>query len=324
MKRPPLGIYSAFLKNVEEFQKLDALPVRINFGDQGTAQHFMSNHASWHKQKKKHQKFNSSTLEHVQQRVGRKRKADGGEPTSRPKRRESTALLCIFCESSTPELLHEFSTFNMDKSIKDMAQEMCDSEMLVKISGGVDLAAIEGKYHFSCLTNYRNRYHAFCRAQTSQSSNSLEKQLKAQAFAELVMHVENDIEKGTGVFKLADLHASYEERIEQLNITTTINRRRLKGELLDYFQKYGIQEQSDGKNVVLLFPKGMQEILRSSCCLSECKSEAAQFASVTMIVCRSMFQNENKFTFGRHFPKNCQKDSVPYSLKLLISMIKWA
>ncbi len=81
-------------------------------------------------------------MERVQQRVGRKRKADGGEPTSRPKRRESTALLCIFCESSTPELLHEFSTFNMDKSIKDMAQEMCDSEMLVKISGGVDLVAI--------------------------------------------------------------------------------------------------------------------------------------------------------------------------------------
>ncbi len=72
---------------------------------------------------------------------------------------------------------------------------------------------------------------------------------------------------------------------------------------------------------VLLFPKGMQEILRSSCCLSECKSEAAQFASVAVIVRRAMFQNENKFTFGRHFPTNCQKDSVPYSLKLLISMI---
>ncbi len=251
MKRPPLGIYSAFLKNVEEFLNLDALPVRINFGNQGTAQHFMSNHASWHK--RCHQKFNSSTLERVQQRVERKRKADGGEPTSRPKRRESTALLCIFCESSTPELLHEFNTFNMDKSVKDMAQEISDSEMLVKIFGGVDLVAIEGKCHFSCLTNYRNRYRAFCRAQTSQSSNSLEKQLKAQAFAQLVMHFENDIEKGTCVFKLADLHASYEEHMEQLNITTSINRTRLKGELLDYFQKYGIQEQSDGKNVVLRF-----------------------------------------------------------------------
>ncbi len=58
--------------------------------------------------------------------------------------------------------------------------------------------------------------------------------------------------------------------MEQLNITTSINRTRLKGELLDYFHKYGIQEQSDGKNVVLLFPKGMQEILQSSCCRIFC------------------------------------------------------
>ena len=29
--------------------------------------------------------------------------------------------------------------------------EMCDSEMLVRISGGIDLVAIEGKYHLSCL-----------------------------------------------------------------------------------------------------------------------------------------------------------------------------
>ncbi len=194
----------------------------------------------------------------------------------------------------------------MDKSIKDMAREMCDSEMLVKISGGIDLVATEGKYHFSCLSNYRNRYRTFCRAQagSSVSSNSQE---KARTFAELVMqHVENGIEKGVFVFKLADLHAAYEKRLEQLNITTSINRTRLKGELLDYFQKYGIQEQSDGKNVVLLFPKGMQELLQSSCILSECKSEASQIASVAMIIRREMFQNESKFKFGGHFPKNCR------------------
>ena len=35
-----------------------------------------------------------------------------------------------------------------------MAQEMCDSKMLVKISGGIDLVTIEGKYHLSCLIKY--------------------------------------------------------------------------------------------------------------------------------------------------------------------------
>lgn len=128
VKRPPFDIYSTFLS------KLDALAVKVNFGDQGTAQLFLANNASWHK--RCHQKFNSSMLERAQQKEKRKRKTDGGEHTSRPKRRGSTALFCIFCQSSTPELLHEFKTFNMDKSIKDMALEMCDSQMLVKVSGG--------------------------------------------------------------------------------------------------------------------------------------------------------------------------------------------
>ena len=55
----------------------------------------------------------------------------------------------------------------MDKTIRDMANEMCNIELLVKISGGIDLVAIEGKYHLSCLTNYCYRYCAFSRAQSA-------------------------------------------------------------------------------------------------------------------------------------------------------------
>ena len=113
----------------------------------------------------------------------------------------------------------------MDKAIRDMANEMSDSDMLVKMSGGVDLVAIEGKYHRSCLTNYRNRYCAFLRAQsvTSQSSIS-SKQAKARAFAELVMYIESAIEEGTRAFKLAELHTAYESSL----INLSANRTRLK------------------------------------------------------------------------------------------------
>ena len=38
-----------------------------------------------------------------------------------------------------------------------MAMELDDTELLGRISGG-DCVAIEAKYHFSCLTDYRNRY----------------------------------------------------------------------------------------------------------------------------------------------------------------------
>lgn len=316
--RPPLNIYTAFLNNVQEFRKLDSLPVPIYFGEEVTAQEFMERKASWHKHC--HQKFNSSMLERVKHKESRKRKQTEGEYACRPKRHSTArqSTVCIFCGSTTPEILHEFTTFNMDKSIRDMATDMCDNELLVKISDVVDLVASESKYHMSCLTKYRNRYRAFQRAQAASSSSSSDKQGRDRAFAELVMHVESALEQGTYMFPLAELHAAYEERLKEFNIDTSINRSRLKKELLDFFQKYEIQEQSDGKRIILIFPDGMQELLHST---TQCKSEVVQMASVAKIIRDEMFQTECKFKFDGHFPSNCQKDSVPYKLKLLVSMI---
>ena len=59
----------------------------------------------------------------------------------------------FFCSNLTSEELHEFTTFNIDKTIRDMASEMCDSELLISLAGGIDLVAAEGKYHLSCLTS---------------------------------------------------------------------------------------------------------------------------------------------------------------------------
>lgn len=73
----------------------------------------------------------------------------------------------------TTESLHEFTTFNMDIGIRDMANEMCDSDLLVELSGGIDLVTIEGKYHLSCLTKYYNRYRSFLHAQSASSQSSI-------------------------------------------------------------------------------------------------------------------------------------------------------
>jgi len=57
-------VYSAFLSNVEEFRKLDCLPVEVNFSNQDIIEQFVHNKAAWHKQS--HQKFNTSMLKHMQ------------------------------------------------------------------------------------------------------------------------------------------------------------------------------------------------------------------------------------------------------------------
>jgi len=41
-------VYKDFLENVEQFKSLDALPVRISFGEQCTPESFIKNNASWH------------------------------------------------------------------------------------------------------------------------------------------------------------------------------------------------------------------------------------------------------------------------------------
>jgi len=85
------------------------------------------------------------------------------------------------------------------------------------------------------------------------------------------MLVENDIEKGTCMFKLTNLHAAY--------------------------------EQFDSRNVILLFPEGMPEILQNACLLSEYNSEALQFSKVAKINRNEMSQTENEYKFDGFFPK---------------------
>ena len=70
-----------------------------------------------------------------------------------------------------------------------MANEVGDTNLVVKLSGGMDIVAIEGKYHFSCGTNYSNRYHSFLHTQCGSSESSAY-EARAQVFAELVMDME--------------------------------------------------------------------------------------------------------------------------------------
>ncbi len=117
----------------------------------------------------------------------------------------------------------------MDKVIRDMASEMGDSDLLVKLSGGIDIVAIEGKYHISCLTKYCNRYRSFlCTQCAPLQSNVCMKKARALVFTELVMDIESALEEGVYVFKLIELHTTYERRLKTLNFDSSINRTQLK------------------------------------------------------------------------------------------------
>ena len=147
----PLEVYNAFVQNFQEFKSLNSLPVQMELEEDGLT--LMNHKAKWHKCC--HQRFNNAKLECAKVKRQREEKADNPDQEAcRPKRRPSARNknLCIFCDVDGSEPLHEFSTFNTNRSINQMATDM---DLLVKISGG-DLVAMEAKYHFNCLSKYRN------------------------------------------------------------------------------------------------------------------------------------------------------------------------
>ena len=83
----------------------------------------------------------------------------------------------------------------LDQDIRRMATELQNSLLLARISSG-DLVATEAKYHFNCLSAFKNKYLSTQRAQKS-SSNSQEKEvILAQVFAGLTLYIEKSIQNG--------------------------------------------------------------------------------------------------------------------------------
>ena len=122
----------------------------------------------------------------------------------------------------------------LDHNLKKMATELQDSVLLARISGG-DLIAIEAKYHYNCLSGYKNRYRSVQQANYDSGISKEEKVIRAQAFVELVSHIESVVENGIFVFKLSELHSLYDGYLHDLGVDKAINRTRLKIQLLDYF-----------------------------------------------------------------------------------------
>ena len=60
-KRNKSEVYEGFLKNVEEFRAIDALPLIVTFGNDQSSENFAFHRASWHESSLA--KFNNCKLE---------------------------------------------------------------------------------------------------------------------------------------------------------------------------------------------------------------------------------------------------------------------
>lgn len=318
-------VYKDFLDNVKAFEEMGALPVDIDFGEQGTPECFAQNNASWHRSC--HQKFNKSKLD---RELNRKRKQLEDEEvqsssTSQRSKRQSTGLhknTCLFCDECGTKTLHEYATKSAEYNLKLMATEMQDGKVLAKIMCG-DLVSNELKYHLHCLTRYRNDYRGY-RRQSSPSRadqrelNQQSRMIQSRTFIELITYMEESAEEGTYLFKLSTLHNLFEKRLRDFSMEITINKTRLKDKIIEHFSQQGLEEKSDGKCTILAFPAGIQQLLKDAFLFHDYDEEAKLFARVAKI-CREEILKE-KITFCGEFNPGCQQEITP-STRLLMSMI---
>ena len=278
---------------------------------------FINTHrAKWHKSC--HLKFAASKVERVKEQRGKKRECDDQRKSKRKLDSCVNEESCIFC-SQTSGKLHICATMKPDCDLRRMAEDLQDTTLMAKLSGG-DLIAIEAKYHYNCLSSYKNRYRSYIRSLESSDNNKIEEKLmQARAFAELVCYIESSVEDGDYIFKLSNLHTLFKDRLCSLGIEKDINKTRFKEQLLAHFSGE-CQEQSDGKNSLLVFNNGLQKLLKDTISYRDFDSEAILMARLAKIMKREIF-NCKPFQFSGEFPLKCQENSIPTTLTTFISML---
>ena len=137
--------------------------------------------------------------------------------------------------------------------------------------------------------------------------------MKARALVELFTYIENCVEEGTFYFNFSALHQLYEERLQCLGVDKEINRTRFKEQLSSSILPRA-QEQSDGKHKILAFDLGMQKMKQALAC--DYEGDAQLLAKAAKIVRRDIVLHN-----GFKFESGCQKESVPSTLKTLVSML---
>lgn len=147
------------------------------------------------------------------QKLSRKRKrchdseVEDGVDQQRTTRRSLSAKnfteKCFFCDNTNEsEVLHVCQTLYLDMRIRNIAQEMNNKKLLVKLSEG-DMVATEATYHRKCLIALYNSYRKHnCNKMKDKDVHMVE----GIALSEVINFVEENIflsdKDTTPVFKL--------------------------------------------------------------------------------------------------------------------------
>ena len=142
-------------------------------------------------------------------------------------------------------------------------------------------------------------------------------ELDELAFAELIAYVDESLEiENIALLKLSDLVRFFSSKLQELGIQPgKINATRLKDRVLAAFPD--LTAHTQGREEVLLALKHkIGDVLKEA---KDKDSEAQHLAKAANIVRRDILQIKN--SFNGTFEPECQRNAIPASPKMLISMI---
>ncbi len=85
------------------------------------------------------------------------------------------------------------------------------------------------------------------------------------------------------------MHNLYEKRLCEFGVIKSINKTRLKDQILDQFLGH-CKEETDGKNTLLVFKEGLKKLFKDTLESRDFQSEALLLSKLTKIIRREIFQ----------------------------------
>ncbi len=315
--------YSMIASNLPLFQAINDLPIildpaRLDEGD-GIEKTLKIHHAKYHQSCRG--LFNNTKLERAKKRASTTLSNADERSRNMPRTgiedRHSTNE-CFVCEKESPTELRQAMTMKLNKRLNKCAQNLNDGMLLAKLSGG-DVIAQELKYHPSCLTGLYNRERAYLTKVENEkkSQRSLETEVYPLAFSELVTYMAETkaSSEGPSIFRLADMHSLYKQRLQQLGVESPdVNSTRLKDKLLAELPE--LEAHKKGRDVLLAF----QEDVGSALSHASEYSEAIVLAKAAKILRRQMI--DHKSTFDGTFHEGCVEEAIPSTLLQFVGMIE--
>ena len=258
--------YTLLVEHLIQFKSLGHMPVdididRLDDGD-GIEATLMRHQACWHKTCRL--KFNQTKLDRLSKKVATEENSLPMQTRSSHSKVDLKDDVCLFCDKPAgSEGLHNASTCDIDRRVRQCALELNDTALLAKLAPA-DMIALEAKYHTRCLAALYNRARG---ASSSKSGCDNHNDFHSIAFAGLVTYMEDF---GTDrsiapVFKLVDLAQMYKTRLERLGAEHDghVHTSRLNLKLLSVLPN--LRATSQGRNVMLSFDVDIGGALQKAC-----------------------------------------------------------